>query len=81
MSEAHSSWMKNGAPREGFTASSRRPVAGTAACRSMAPVTEREENSMAIQKTISPVDGSVYVEREQADPALIESTLADCCPT
>ncbi|SDL95751.1 Acyl-CoA reductase [Modicisalibacter muralis] len=31
---------------------------------------------MAIQKTISPVDGSVYVEREQADPALIESTLA-----
>ncbi|MCE9663170.1 aldehyde dehydrogenase family protein [Halomonas sp. M5N1S17] len=31
---------------------------------------------MAIQKTISPVDGSVYVEREQADPALVEATLA-----
>ena len=31
---------------------------------------------MAIQKTISPVDGSVYVEREQADSALVEATLA-----
>ncbi|MCE9682097.1 aldehyde dehydrogenase family protein [Halomonas alkalisoli] len=31
---------------------------------------------MAIQKTISPVDGSVYVEREQADPDLVEATLA-----
>ncbi|EWH02377.1 hypothetical protein Q427_09070 [Halomonas sp. BC04] len=31
---------------------------------------------MPIQKTISPVDGSVYVEREQADPALMEATLA-----
>lgn len=31
---------------------------------------------MAIQKTISPVDGSVYVEREQADPERVEETLA-----
>ncbi|APX94149.1 aldehyde dehydrogenase [Halomonas sp. 1513] len=31
---------------------------------------------MAIQKTISPVDGTVYVEREQADPAQIEATLS-----
>ncbi|MDW5377796.1 aldehyde dehydrogenase family protein [Halomonas sp. HP20-15] len=30
---------------------------------------------MAIQKTISPVDGSVYVERELADPARVEATL------
>ncbi|GGX88272.1 aldehyde dehydrogenase [Litchfieldella qijiaojingensis] len=30
---------------------------------------------MAIQKTISPVDGSVYVEREQADAAQVEATL------
>ncbi|WP_048306106.1 aldehyde dehydrogenase family protein [Halomonas sp. PR-M31] len=31
---------------------------------------------MAIQKTISPVDGSVYVERELAGADLIEKTLA-----
>jgi len=31
---------------------------------------------MAIQKTISPVDGRTLVERELASPALIESTLA-----
>ncbi|WP_104203971.1 aldehyde dehydrogenase family protein [Billgrantia saliphila] len=31
---------------------------------------------MAIQQTISPVDGSVYVEREQADPGRVEATLA-----
>lgn len=31
---------------------------------------------MAIQKTISPVDGSVYVERELADAATVEATLA-----
>ncbi|MDR5906546.1 aldehyde dehydrogenase family protein [Franzmannia qiaohouensis] len=31
---------------------------------------------MAIQKTISPVDGTVYVEREQADPAQIDATLS-----
>nr|WP_163502225.1 aldehyde dehydrogenase family protein [Halomonas socia] len=31
---------------------------------------------MAIQKTISPVDGTVYVERELADPAQIEATLS-----
>lgn len=31
---------------------------------------------MAIQQTISPVDGSVYVEREQADPERVEATLA-----
>ncbi|PMR70320.1 aldehyde dehydrogenase family protein [Halomonas heilongjiangensis] len=31
---------------------------------------------MAIQKTISPVDGSVYVEREQADAARVEAALA-----
>ncbi|KAA0012873.1 aldehyde dehydrogenase family protein [Billgrantia pellis] len=30
---------------------------------------------MATQKTISPVDGSVYVEREQADPGQVEATL------
>lgn len=30
---------------------------------------------MAIQKTISPVDGSVYVEREQADPSRVEAAL------
>lgn len=30
---------------------------------------------MSIQKTISPVDGSVYVERELADEAAIEATL------
>ncbi|WP_136067426.1 aldehyde dehydrogenase family protein [Modicisalibacter radicis] len=30
---------------------------------------------MAIQKTISPVDGSVYVERELADPARVEAAL------
>ena len=30
---------------------------------------------MAAQKTISPVDGSVYVERELADPARVEATL------
>lgn len=30
---------------------------------------------MAIQKTISPVDGSVYVERELADPAQVEAAL------
>ncbi|SFU76986.1 aldehyde dehydrogenase family protein [Halomonas korlensis] len=30
---------------------------------------------MAIQKTISPVDGSVYVEREQADAEAIEAAL------
>jgi len=30
---------------------------------------------MATQKTISPVDGSVYVERELAGPALVETTL------
>ncbi|RTR06975.1 aldehyde dehydrogenase family protein [Halomonas nitroreducens] len=30
---------------------------------------------MAIQQTISPVDGSVYVERELADPARVEATL------
>ncbi|MDN3557953.1 aldehyde dehydrogenase family protein [Halomonas maura] len=31
---------------------------------------------MALQQTISPVDGSVYVERELADPARVEATLA-----
>lgn len=31
---------------------------------------------MAIQRTISPVDGSVYVEREQAGPAQVEAVLA-----
>ncbi|MFB9147598.1 aldehyde dehydrogenase family protein [Halomonas alkalicola] len=31
---------------------------------------------MPIQKTISPVDGSVYVERELADPAQIDATLS-----
>jgi acyl-CoA reductase-like NAD-dependent aldehyde dehydrogenase len=31
---------------------------------------------MSTQKTISPIDGSVYVERELADHALVESTLA-----
>ncbi|TFH85989.1 aldehyde dehydrogenase family protein [Billgrantia azerbaijanica] len=31
---------------------------------------------MTIQQTISPVDGSVYVERELADPARVEATLA-----
>jgi acyl-CoA reductase-like NAD-dependent aldehyde dehydrogenase len=31
---------------------------------------------MAIQQTISPVDGSVYVEREQAGAATIEAALA-----
>lgn len=31
---------------------------------------------MAIQKTISPVDGSVYVERELADADVLEATLA-----
>ncbi|MDI5933201.1 aldehyde dehydrogenase family protein [Halomonas kalidii] len=31
---------------------------------------------MAMQRTISPVDGSVYVEREQADPARVEAALA-----
>ncbi|MBY5967452.1 aldehyde dehydrogenase family protein [Halomonas denitrificans] len=31
---------------------------------------------MAIQQTLSPVDGSVYVEREQADAEQIERTLA-----
>lgn len=31
---------------------------------------------MAIQKTISPVDGSVYVEREQAGPAEVEAVLS-----
>jgi acyl-CoA reductase-like NAD-dependent aldehyde dehydrogenase len=31
--------------------------------------------SMALQRTISPVDGSVYVEREQADAATIEAAL------
>ncbi|QOR39925.1 aldehyde dehydrogenase family protein [Billgrantia diversa] len=30
---------------------------------------------MATQKTISPVDGSLYVERELADPAWVEATL------
>ncbi|MCH4562160.1 aldehyde dehydrogenase family protein [Halomonas sp. EGI 63088] len=30
---------------------------------------------MAIQQTISPVDGSIYVEREQADAAQVEATL------
>ncbi|MBB3231413.1 aldehyde dehydrogenase family protein [Halomonas stenophila] len=30
---------------------------------------------MAIQQTISPVDGSVYVERELADPARVEAAL------
>ncbi|EPC01427.1 aldehyde dehydrogenase [Litchfieldella anticariensis FP35 = DSM 16096] len=30
---------------------------------------------MTTQKTISPVDGSVYVEREQADAAQVEATL------
>ncbi|PMR73382.1 aldehyde dehydrogenase family protein [Billgrantia endophytica] len=31
---------------------------------------------MATQKTISPVDGSVYVERQQAEPAEVEAALA-----
>ena len=30
---------------------------------------------MAIQKTISPIDGSIYVERELADQAMVESAL------
>jgi acyl-CoA reductase-like NAD-dependent aldehyde dehydrogenase len=31
---------------------------------------------MSIQKTISPIDGSVYVEREHADSAAVETALA-----
>lgn len=31
---------------------------------------------MSIQKTISPIDGSVYVERELANPASVESALS-----
>ncbi len=31
---------------------------------------------MALQRTISPIDGSVFVERELASPALLDATLA-----
>ncbi|MFY0989858.1 aldehyde dehydrogenase family protein [Halomonas sp. C05BenzN] len=36
---------------------------------------------MAIQRTITPVDGSVYVEREQADAAGVEAALARAVTT
>ena len=34
---------------------------------------------MTTQRTISPVDGSVYVERELAGPAQIEDALEGRC--